>query len=75
MKTAKEMFEELGYELAIVENKNDKYKLSYEHNDNFEKDIEFYIKDKNIYIEIYLLSLGEIKAIFQQCKELGWLDE
>ena len=75
MKTAKEMFEKLGYEWAIFENEKGKCKLRYEHKDDFEKDIEFYVKDEEIYTSCYILSKEVLKAMYQQCKELGWLDE
>ena len=88
--TAKEMFEELGYEYyeednriecimsACIPDRINTEKI------NFIK-INFY--DKHIYIESYetdaylsnrknydttLFNVYELKAINQQCKELGW---
>lgn len=85
--TAKEMFEELGYKLTFW-NSNFKeakeYQFVYE-NDNGRK-IEFskfmfreqiYIRFDKIFetLDNNSLTLDELKAINQQCKELGWLDE
>lgn len=74
MKSAKEMFEELGYEHF-----NNELRISY---NNFEKEcklIEFQLNEKKMILaddseEIVELSIQEIKAIKQQCKELGWIE-
>lgn len=74
-KSAREMFEDLGYEYF-----NNGLRITYQ---NYEKEcklIEFKLKEKEMWLaddseEVVVLSLKEIKAINQQCKELGWLDE
>lgn len=85
--SAKEMFEALGYTL-ICWNLNFKEKKEYQfiyENDN-RRYIEFrkdkfrnclYIRFEKILgnIENNHLDLDELKAINQQCKELGWLDD
>ena len=85
--TAKEMFEALGY-ILIFWNSNFKeakeYQFVYE-SDN-DRSIEFrkdkfgnclYIRFDKLLgtIDNTKLSFDELKAINQQCKELGWLDE
>ena len=85
MKTAKEMFEELGYHIET-----NKFNLFYKR-ENDSLTIIFYLKEKYVRIveEHYIGELGlyeylgidypitvELhKAIHQQMKELGWLDE
>lgn len=77
--TAKEMFEELGYKLAdeaaYVKDKVIPYRL-------YEKNIilEFFVKEKQFVkakgvIDSVAITDSELKAIIQQCKELGWLEE
>lgn len=70
-KSARELFEELGYlcweenvgDIAIVFSKDC-------------SDIWFVIKEKRIDIVNYdTISMQELQAINQMCKELGWLDE
>ena len=68
-KSAKEMFEELGYELishkAIVyKGKHETGRITH---------VAFF-KNKKILIT-QSIGLDELQAINQQCKELGWLDE
>ena len=86
-KTAKEMFEELGYELTI----NLDYKIIYEKQDielnHIKYQIEFSDFHKGVIkhllnsshpsINIFEQTINgkEIKAINQQMLELGWLDE
>lgn len=76
---AKEMFEELGYKLAdeaaYVKDKVIPYRL-------YEKNIilEFFVKEKQFVkakgvIDSVAITDSELKAIIQQCKELGWLEE
>jgi hypothetical protein len=76
---AKEMFEELGYKLAdeaaYVKDKVIPYRL-------YEKNIilEFFVKEKRFVkakgvIDSVAITDSELKAIIQQCKELGWLEE
>lgn len=86
-KTAKEMFEALGYK----EEKGDKIHITY-YNGNFEnkqrcdKQITFDLESKsfiayspyelNDYEDCSIfINIDELKAIKQQCKELEWLDE
>lgn len=69
--TAKEMFEALGFKIY-----EEKQHIQYER--NREDDIaiiSFIIEIKNVYINLRYLSSDLLKAINQQCKELGWLDE
>lgn len=77
--SAREMFEELGYELApegtYAEDKILPYRC-------YKKNIEiaFYLKEKQIVkakrvIDCIAIKESELKAIIQQCKELGWLEE
>lgn len=69
--TAKEMFEKLGYEL------DESYThLTYVDKKNEDEDyICFYEYTEKIGIGKYTISSEELKAINQQCKELGWLYE
>lgn len=73
------MFEELGYKLAdeaaYVKDKVIPYRL-------YEKNIilEFFVKEKRFVkakgvIDSVTITDSELKAIIQQCKELGWLEE
>lgn len=77
--TAKEMFEVLGYRQDLY----NKFYIGYiKHITNtctknrtitFMKDFKYFTfidQDNNVVID-----LDELKAINQQCKELGWLDE
>ena len=84
MKTAKEMFEELGYDILTD---NEEYKI-------FERDYKFIEItkcdseiDDSVYIDVYFYDCfkdtkkftsidgKELQAINQMCKELGWLDD
>lgn len=72
--SAKEMFEELGYEVykgfCYIEYTK-KESINRYQCDSYQ--IRFYENDKKI--SIYQnLSLSELKAITQQCKELGWIE-
>lgn len=76
---AKEMFEELGYKLAdeaaYVKDKVIPY-IKYEKNIT----LEFFVKEKQFVkakgvIDSVAITDSELKAIIQQCKELGWLEE
>lgn len=79
MKTAKEMFEELGYKLAcntMYESLNIMcYKINLYNEDS--PLIVFDLKDKTFYVYHYCdasnVTMDELKAINQQCKELGWI--
>ena len=82
--SAKEMFEELGYEQRIIE-KNIIYNLK-EGND-YSKEIYFVYRNKSIDLEYgfdegyglinctYNMSLKELQAINKQISELGWNNE
>ena len=75
-KSAREMFEELGYEYF-----NNGLRITYEKcPDNECKMIEFNLKNKTILLaddssDVVEKDLKEQQAINQQCKELGWFDE
>ncbi len=81
MKTAKDLFEELGYERRFC----DEDIISYQNNKNwrYDKNIDFYLEDK--IIESFQITAGgrfelsmtpqELKAINKQVEELGWLEE
>lgn len=66
--SAKEMFEELGYEYEP--NEVNQICISNTHSDEwlwFYLDRKTFEYNEEIYIELY-------KAINQQCKELGWIE-
>nr|DAL36641.1 MAG TPA_asm: hypothetical protein [Bacteriophage sp.] len=65
MKSAKEMFEELGY-IYYKSNKRILYEIS---------EINYFIfsPDKNITVGDYGIDVATLEAINQQCKELGWI--
>lgn len=74
MKTADEMFEELGYYLDVENNV-----FCIWVNDDGEV-IKFNKKYKKFYKALYCeqfeyITMQELKAINEKCKELGWLDE
>lgn len=75
--TAQEMFEKLGYGKTF----HDDYEIVYSaYNGNFkEAEIEFDLETQTFYCiyddGIMEVSMNVLKAIMQQCKELGWLDE
>ena len=76
--TAKEMFEELGYEL----DDNSKFEsdakcLNYQIIEPFGcifKEITFYLEDKEIGLDNVMITMPLLKAINQQCKELGCIE-
>jgi len=70
---AKEMFEELGY--LYKEHKNKITIISCDEYDDLKIIFEFEFKIKRIGVKSYHISVKELKAIQQQIKELGWLDE
>ena len=80
---AREMFEKLDYEQTKTKKfikYTDKYFTSSWYHIMFdleEKLIECYISNDSPFSpnEPFSISIGELKAINQQCKELGWLDE
>ena len=78
MKSAKEMFEELGYK----KEKYDKGIMFYMPRQNFDsktKAIKFYKNDKTIIkhsdnFQAEDITMQELKAINMKVKELGWSD-
>ena len=68
-KSAKEMFEELGYEL--IPHKAIVYKGKHETGRIIR--IAFFENKKILITES--IGLEELQAISQQCKELGWFNE
>ena len=66
--SAKEMFEALGFKIY-----EEKQHIQYE---RIREDdiavISFIIEIENVYINLRYLSSDLLKAINQQCKELGW---
>lgn len=73
----KELFEELGYE-SEKEYTSDGVNDIYRYNKRSGSDsIIFDLNGKNIIINkiFHTISLNELQAIIQQCKELGWLEE
>lgn len=79
MDTARQMFEALGYEFE-KEYTSDGVNDTYRYNRRFMADsIIFDLNGKNIIISkifpTITISLNELQAIIQQCKELGWYKE
>ena len=77
MKTAEEMFKQLGYEFE-KEYTSDGVNDTYRYTRCFRVDsIRFDLNGKNIIVSkiFHTISLNELQAIIQQCKELGWLEE
>lgn len=78
MKTAKELFEELGYEENNDRETYQRYTKKTEFGNLIE--ISFSLQTKNFIKQIVELDLAlyitpnELKAINQQIKELGWND-
>lgn len=79
MKTAEQMFEKLGYKL-VRNNMYEKlnlmcYKIDLYDNDS--SSIVFNLNDKTFFVYHYCepkdVTMDELKAINQQCKELGWI--
>lgn len=78
MKTAREMFKKLGYEKQVY----DDFIVYVKGNYIMFHIIEFHLKNKIVQSHredceignvIKSLTVDELKAINQQCKELGWL--
>lgn len=71
IKSADEMFEELGY-AKLVGKTTEVFKLS-----RASKNIAFskLINRIRIYGQYDFIDIQELKAINEKCKELGWLDE
>ena len=75
MSKAEKMFEELGYEFE-KEYTSDGVNDTYRYNKYFRIDsIIFDLNGKNIIVSkiFHTISLNELQAIIQQCKELGWI--
>ena len=68
--SAKEMFEKIGYTECIINSSLIEYT-------NFRetKKVVFYKNIKQVLHYEEVLTMPLLKAINQQCKELGWLDE
>lgn len=74
--TAQEMFEQLGYTALTKKYTEGKLKtIEYKNEEN--KDWIKFHTENGRFIEINGngVFIGELQAINQQCKELGWLDE
>lgn len=73
--TAKEMFEELGYEYSVLLSDNGRIYYEYKHNNN--QPSNFIIFDLN-YMSISNdcdITLEELQAINKQVEELSWNKE
>jgi hypothetical protein len=72
VKTADELFEELGY----IRTRANEYWIIYR---NFRKDIDFNLKHKTIEVESEMKSenfnIQELQAINKKVLELGWLNK
>lgn len=69
MKTAKEMFEKLGFKLKEDSGENF---IEYE-TENLDGYVIFNLEHKDYTTDIYTVSIETHKAITQQMKELRWL--
>lgn len=73
--TAGEMFEELGYSLEA----HNEYTIKYSKEECDYTTFDFNLKKKKIYSRFmsaaHGITLDELKAVIQQAKELGWLEE
>lgn len=78
MKSAKEMFEDLGYEYSF-DNRRDEFVIHYwKDQDTLDwKHICFYehTYEADEKWESMSVDMPTFKAIKKQCEELGWLDE
>ena len=73
--SAKEMFEELGRIQTFTEYDNYKGDIDYIDEKTEQTNIFFDLESKQIkFINIYKITIDELKAINQQCKELGWIE-
>lgn len=73
--TAKEMFEKLGREQTITEYDYYKSDIDYLDKKTKQTNIFFDLEDKKIgFINIYKITIQELKAINKQIEELGWLE-
>lgn len=78
-KSAREMFEELGYEKVTnnseeISYQKERYTNKYSNTIAMYTHINFELDTKRVFATDYL-TLDEFRAINQQRKELGWLDE
>lgn len=75
MKTAKDLFKELGYKR--LPKKYNKNMISYENEDmlkDYKIIIYFSLSDKKVqFSPYYRYSMQDLKAINKQCEELGWI--
>lgn len=71
MKTADEMFEQLGYtkKEATWEEDNKKHYIEY---NSFDTQIHFYLDEKYILIA-NVINVYELQAINKKCEELKWI--
>lgn len=85
-RTAKKMFQDMGYEYSEKYTTDDEKTLEYIQYENEHATIKFYIagkfwgksRKKGTYCAEYefaYATMGETEAIVQQCKELGWIAE
>lgn len=66
---AKEMFAELGYkEMPNLENE-----MFIKHYEN-DEDVIYFVNDKSYLTTLECIDMPLLKAINQQCKELGWIE-
>ena len=78
--TAKEMFKAIGF-VPFFETKDLIIYENFPYNKKERIDVIFYLKNKKIrayYVENdedVFIDMTLLKAINQQCKELGWLDD
>ena len=77
MKTAREMFEEIGYKLSEAYSEDT---LIFYFDGKKNITIEFCVKNKRFrkakgVFDCVNISIPELKEIQKQCKELGWLEE
>lgn len=71
--TAKEMFEELGRIQTITEYNDYKADIDYLDEKTEQTNIFFDLENKKVgFINIYKISVQELKAINKQVEELGW---
>lgn len=76
MKTADEIFEELGYKILFKDKDIIQYEFEGVYTDN---EIKFDLKGKTILKEYSTgesqeITIQELQAINQKCKELGWIE-
>lgn len=76
MKSARELFEELGYDLV----REDKEYLKYQKHQGYTIEFDlleqtFYAYDDYMQYSCIDINIKELQAINQMVNELGWLDE